>query len=507
MWRALGYNTREGLWFIDNDALTMDINPAMGAILGRPKEDVIGRSIFDFVDDENHEIFLEQIRLRALGADAAYEISLLRPDGTLVPCINKATPLLRDGQKVGSVGMWTDISDLRRATKELVATLDRVESESQAKSEFLSSMSHELRTPLHAILGWTQLLLNEPKEPSDSSHVKGLARIQESGKHLVDLIDQLLELSRLETGNLDLRLEDVDVDEIVHDCLNAIQPFADENRITINLPLPKRQSATADRVKLKQCLLNLLSNAVKYSTSGGTVNVRTSSAPSGNIRIEVQDSGSGIPDEMASQLFEPFKRLGREKSEIEGAGIGLTITKNLVEAMYGTIGFESTVGLGSLFWIELPQGANLGEAVSTISTGFNSGKSDFVTDLSGLRLLYVEDNTANMELMIELVSRLNAKELIPAISAEIGIELAKQKQPDIILMDIDLPGMSGIEALHCLGDLGETKSIPVLAVSAAASRHDIELAEAAGFDGYVTKPFNLRLLCDSIVKLTLNSQP
>jgi len=481
--------THEGFWRIDNDTNTVEVNPAMCAILGRAEKQIIGRSIFDFVDEENHQVFLREIEARKAGKRGSYEISLQRPDGTNVPCINNATPLLdENGNKVGSVGLWTEITEITRARED-------ADKANRAKSDFLSTMSHELRTPLHAIFGFAQLMELDTDTPLTDEQSFAVREILNSGTHLLGLIDQVLDLARIEAGKLSMSLEPVSLATLCQDCATQIAPQAKQKGIGLNAEIPPDHMITADKTLMKQVLLNLLSNAVKYNRHQGSVTMTCNTMPDGKVRLSVSDTGLGVPEGVQERVFEPFNRLGKEAGTIEGTGIGLTITKRLVEEMGGEIGFTSVAGQGATFWIEFPA---LSTAAAMARPQDPESSALPIHLPRGATVLYVEDNPSNLVLMQKIVARLPGLRLISAPNAEAGLLMAGDYMPDLILMDINLPGMNGFDAKKALAHNSRTSHIPVVAISAAALEKDIRQGMDSGFKAYLTKPFDVSLVLRTI---------
>lgn len=364
-----------------------------------------------------------------------------------------------------------------------------------AKSQFLSSMSHELRTPLNAIMGFGQLLESDPKHSLEASQQMAVHHILRGGAHLLELIDQVLDLAKIESGTLALSIEPVDAHAVIADCLVIAAAMARKKGVAVRTELPRRGAlpfVKADETRLRQALLNLLSNATKYNDPGGSVTLACAVGDAGRLRFTVSDTGHGIPAEYQDKVFTPFNRLAAEGSETEGTGIGLSITRQLVELMGGTIGFSSVEGEGSTFWFEFPI---VTEAERESWSLDRAKRMDLdrtaPIELPPCTVLYVEDNPANLQLMEMVLGRVGELTLHSAHTAEIGIDMAKAVRPDLILMDINLPGMDGLEALKILRNTPATREIPVVAVSANAMPRDIRAAEDAGFNGYITKPFNI----------------
>ena len=445
---------------------------------------------------------------RALGLGR--EVSGRRQDGSTFPIeIAMAemwqggerylTAILRDvsaRQRVEAERMLLDEA-LHEKNAELEKTKSTAERANLAKSDFLSNMSHELRTPLSAILGFAQLM-DSASPPPSVLQKRSIHQILQAGWYLLELINEILDLAQIESGRVSLSLETVALAEVMGECRALIEPQARKRDINISFcTLDTPSFVKVDRTRLKQVLINLLSNAVKYNRAGGAVIVdRVAHAP-GRVRIEVTDTGEGLAADQLAQLFQPFNRLGQEANVVEGTGIGLVVAKRLIESMDGVIGVESTVGKGSVFWIEM----NLAPApqVSAHAVIAADGVRAQAASAAQLRtLLYVEDNPANVMLVEDLIARRSDLHLLIARDGNRGVNMARAALPDVILMDINLPGISGVDALRILTADPATAHIPIIALSANAVPRDIAKGLEAGFFRYLTKPIKVVEFMDTL---------
>jgi len=430
------------------------------------------------------------------GIEDIYELTYICKDGSRFPAVVSITALRDDyGDIIGYLLIGTDNSVRKQVELELNNAMAVAEKANLAKSDFLSSMSHELRTPLSAILGFAQLMESGAPLPTPSQK-RSIDQILKAGWYLLDLINEILDLALIESGKLSLSLEPISLHEIMHECRAMVDSQAQKRGISVTFQLFEISTLVkADRTRVKQVLINLLSNAIKYNKVGGTVVVYPTNFP-GRIRICVEDSGEGLAAEKLEQLFEPFNRLGQEANVEEGTGIGLVTTKRLVELMGGTIGVESTVGKGSIFWIEL--NLTTEQHFTPPTTEQQASLPVQAADAGVSTLLYVEDNPANLMLVEDLIARRSDLRLLSASDGNRGIEIARASLPDVILMDINLPGISGIQALNILAEDPKTAHIPVIALSANAMHRDIEKGLAAGFFRYLTKPIKVNEFMDTL---------
>ena len=428
------------------------------------------------------------------GIEDSYDLTYIRKDGSRFPAVASISALRDDyGDVIGYLLIGADNSERKRVELELTRAMALAEKANHAKSDFLSSMSHELRTPLSAILGFAQLIESGTPSPTVSQK-RSVDQILKAGWYLLELINEVLDLSLIESGNLALSLEPVSLIEVLREVEAMIESKARTRDIGLVFPEPAQPYVVhADRTRLKQVLINLLSNAIKYNDAGGRVTVDLVAKHPGRIRICVTDSGRGLPPEKLTQLFQPFNRLGKETGVEEGTGIGLALSKRLVELMGGVIGVESVVNKGSVFWFELKLAAEPQSAAAAAAMAVNSPAP------AGLRtLLYVEDNPANLMLVEDLIARRPDLHLLSAQDGNLGIVLARTYRPDVILMDIHLPGISGIDALRILRADATTAHIPVIAVSANAMPSDIRKGLEAGFFRYLTKPLKVNEFMDAL---------
>ena len=432
------------------------------------------------------------------GIEDIYELTYICKDGSRFPAIVSITALRDDfGDIIGYLLIGTDNSVRKQVELELKDAMAVAEKANLAKSDFLSSMSHELRTPLSAILGFAQLMESGSPAPTVSQK-RSIDQILQAGWYLLELINEILDLALIESGKLSLSLEPISLADVMQECRAMIEPQAQKRGIGVNFPkFETRYFVKADRTRVKQVLINLLSNAIKYNKAGGTVDVQCIANMPGRIRICVEDTGEGLTAEKLAQLFQPFNRLGQEANVEEGTGIGLVVAKRLIEWMGGAIGVESTVGRGSVFWVEMDLTSEPQIAAGATET-LIAAQMPVQADVQLRTLLYVEDNPANLMLVEDLIARRPDIRLLSARDGTSGIEIARTSRPDVILMDINLPGISGLRALRILMDDPATAHMPVIALSANAMPRDIEKGLEAGFFRYLTKPIKVNEFMDTL---------
>ena len=628
----------QGFWDIDNALCTTDANPAMCRMLGVARVQLLGRSIYDFVDAENRAIFTHNTGLRATGQAGSYEVTLRRSDGGLVHCLNTATPMIdRAGRKTGALGLFSDISAQKAAAAQirqagaalaqksnvlawtldslvqgvlnvdpqghciawnkrfvellqlppalmdsrphlhdllafqlaqgnfgerlellddagrlsvaqfqagapatmghryrrvrtdgvvlevasyfavdgslvrtftdvsasvaaeaaLVAARDeaehareQAEAANRAKSEFLSRMSHELRTPLNAILGFAQLLQADADDRPSAVQRQRLEAVMRGGQHLLALIDDVLDVARIDGGNLQLVLQPVELPQLVHEALALVQPMAQARGVVLVAPVvdgAEDWRVQADLTRLRQVLLNLVSNAIKFNRAAGEVRISLQGAGC-QLRLEVADQGAGITPANLPRLFQAFERLDMDGA-VEGTGIGLALSRSLVTLMHGEIGVHSTRGQGSVFWLQLPRCTTPRHSVAAPAPAVS-----WALPASRREVLYIEDNAVNQLLMQGMLAHRPAIHLRLADLPETGVAMALASPPDLVLLDIQLPGIDGFEVLRRLRQHPALQHTPVIAVSANAMSTDLADARAAGFNDYLTKPLDLQRL-------------
>jgi PAS domain S-box-containing protein len=508
--RSLIEASLDPLVTINTKGKITDVNEASIKVTGVAREILIGTDFSDYFTEPEkaRQGYREAF---SKGSVTDYPLTIRHEDGHLTNVLYNASVYKDEqGQVLGVFAAARDITariQIEEEREQLYATLQEKNAELEcskavaekanlAKSNFLSSMSHELRTPLNAILGFAQLLENGRPAPTDAQAVR-LQQILKAGWYLLDLINEILDLAVIESGRLILSREPVLLMEVMSESRAMIEAQALKCNVILNiLPFDETWYVNGDRTRIKQVLINLLTNAIKYNHEHGSVIVECAQLGPDRIRISIQDNGAGLSEEKLAQLFEPFNRLGQENGSEEGTGIGLVVTKQLINLMGGAIGVVSKVGFGSEFWIEL-----IKDITPKPVTG-HTIPIDLIPQLLEVAemrtLLYVEDNPANLMLVEQIIEGHPNLHMLSAHDGHHGIELAQTHLPDVILMDINLPGISGIDALKSLRENPRTASIPVLAISANAMPRDIQHGMEAGFLRYLTKPIKIKEFIEAL---------
>ena len=505
--RAVIDGTGDAVFLKDRESRYLLINPAGAALLGRPAEEIVGRDDTAFFPAENARRIRERdLYILRTGLSSTHEDTDSIAGSERAFLTTKSPFRDAAGNLVGVIGIACDTSAQREAAEALRVAKEEAEHANAAKSEFLSRMSHELRTPLNAILGFGQLL----ELGSLTTHqVESVDHILRAGRHLLNLIDEVLAISKIEAGRMRLSLEPVSLIEVARECLSLVGRLAQDRQVICEDPLLNdckgcEVHVLADRQRLRQVLLNLLSNAVKYNREGGRVRLNCRELPTapasgegdppipGRVRIEVSDTGTGLAAEEIGLLFTPFERLRAERSATEGTGLGLALSKSLVEAMNGLIGVESVPGEGSTFWVELPLAFLTTKRQAHDRLRLPGGGS-LVAGRAGT-ILYIEDNLSNLRLIESLLGDEKQLTLLSAQQGTLGIEIARARTPDLILLDLHLPDLPGWEVLAQLRADATTCDIPVIVISADATPHQIARLRAVGAQDYLTKPINVREL-------------
>ncbi len=495
---SLMMNTREGFWFIDLDGKTTEVNPAMCEILGRRPVDITGKTIFDFVDEENKQIFLDQLKNRKEGRSTSYEISLQRPDGQNVPCLNNATPLYGlDGERCGSVGIWADISEIKGVQRRLEQETQRAQAANIAKSEFLAVASHELRTPMNGVLGMADLLLRSQMPEGQKRRVE---IIKQSGEALLGLLNEILDVSKIESGRLNIEKSHFNFRRMVSRVTALMESPARDKGLDFKCQIDDSipDILFGDVTRTRQVLINIVGNAVKFTESGHiSISITEISGPNEQLELkfEVADTGPGVDVGDQEKIFEKFAQADASTTRnFGGTGLGLAICRELVEMLGGEIGVDSVIGEGPFFWFTLPY--EVGDEAK-----LNEGEDDSNSRTlihAPLQILVAEDNQINQEIAKDVLEE--AGHIVDI--AENGHEAVKAVENgnyDAVLMDSHMPEMDGIEATKIIRTLSDEKAkIPIIALTANAMVGDREKYLSMGMDDYVSKPFKAERLLSSI---------
>jgi len=489
---------------IDADGRVVGWNAQAEKIFGWRKEEVIACEIHRLIIPDKYKeqhLFQEIKRCLLAGNSRLFntpvKITALNSKGDEFP-IEISVSLVDYNNEYQFSVFIRDLTQQKAYEKSILDSQAEANRANKAKSEFLSSMSHELRTPLNAILGFGQLLESDTERPLSEDQKESLSYILSSGRHLLSLVNDVLELSAIEAGKIEIASGPIHLVELLDDIQTLMTPIASKANIQLNIESKEALIVYADYTKFKQVLINLINNAIKYNKQNGCVAINWAKTENNSIRLNIVDTGIGIPADKQAKVFGAFNRLGQETSNIEGTGIGLVVTKSIIELMGGSIGFDSTEGQGSTFWIELP--------LAEISS-IEEAKSPAVVEkleileapnINSKHILYVEDNPANRCLMESVFDKL-PHSLDMAETGELGLDKALKYDFDLILMDIHLPGIDGKEVTQQLRETERYRSKPIVAVTAAAMSHDIQSAEGL-FDEYITKPLDIIELIDILNK-------
>jgi len=478
-------NSRDVICSLDAQGCFLTTSAACQRLWGYEVQELIGRCYLALVHPEDRMPSKQMEQRTRSGAKVTGFVNrCLRKDGTIVDVLWSASWSEAD-EMLFCVA--SDVTEQQRIARELRQAKEIADRANRAKSEFLSRMSHELRTPLNAILGFGQLLERQEPLPAQRPH---LHYILSAGRHLLKLINEVLDISRIETDRMQLSLEPVSVDLALKEAIDLIKPLANEHSVHVFTP-PEEDTdffVLADHQRLKQVLLNLLSNGVKYTPAGGAVMLECTRTEE-TVRLAVHDTGIGIATEKLERVFTPFDRLGVEPTGIEGTGLGLALSQRLIHAMRGTIGVENRPGGGTSFWLELSRTnsplTNLKQEQDAVPAG------QFAETLQGRSILYIEDNLSNLTLVEQLLRQVAAIQLLTAMQGRIGLDIARQHTPDLILLDLHLPDMSGAEVLAELKASEATRCIPTVIVTADATAGQLERLMNAGARDYITKPIDI----------------
>jgi PAS domain S-box-containing protein len=485
--RALIQSMDEIVCEFDEAGTYLNIWTDTEGVLMRPKAELLGCRITDVLGKEIGSPFVELFRSVMAQRRAQSMVYELDAGNGRRWFLARVSPILSPDGSCRSVCMLSrEITEQKRVEQELRKTKEEAEQANAAKSEFLSRMSHELRTPLNAIIGFAQLADLDARTADEHENVEQILR---ASSHLLQLINEVLDISRIEAGGIPVFLKPVPLQLALKEALDLVRPMAAEQNVRLD-QFACNYYVTADDQRLQQVLLNLLTNAIKYNKPGGEVSIRCHEISPTTLRIEVRDTGVGIETYDLPRLFQPFQRLGGPAEEVEGIGLGLVICQRLIRSMGGTMGVESQRGVGSTFWFELPVVQSMPDA-DGVPVPPASDSSE-VLPSGGKTLLYIEDNLPNLKLIERILSHRPGIKMISAQQGSMGLELARQHQPDLVLLDLHLPDMNGDQVLVWLRSEPRTMNIPVVVISADAIRSEVRRLKELGAHAYITKPFKVQ---------------
>jgi PAS domain S-box-containing protein len=507
--RDLAEVSSDWFWESDNQGHLIALSERFLQQVGWPSTVFIGHSILSLIRRRMVRVIEPSVTgLRSLflltKERVSFELAIRRADGEeLRATVAGKRMMSATGVLLGYRGTGHDITRQVEDARKLMFATSEAERANAAKSEFLANMSHELRTPMNAILGFAQLLRLQKQNPLAAAQVQYVNHIVDAGEHLLGLINDVLDLARVEAGHLDLSIESFDMGALLEECVDMLHPLAEQKSITLSLEnqVKGAQAVTvhADRVRVKQVVINLVSNAIKYNRPQGSVSVTVGRPPcepgAGYLRVDVVDNGIGIPQGHLDRIFDPFHRVSAATQAVEGTGVGLAVTRRLIEAMDGIIAVESTVGSGSRFWFALPTEGLAKGGPCRKRPSFKEQAPDAAplpAPEVPLAVLYVEDNPANQSLMHDLLGTMPRVSVTIVSTCAEAMQAVELQVPDLALLDINLPDGSGDEVARHLRADPKTATLPVVAVSANARTQDIESARQAGFDDYLCKPFDVQ---------------
>lgn len=508
MHRSVITSMIDGLVTINKFGKILSVNPALNDMFGYEEDELLNENVSILVSDKHashHDQYLANYFVKGNYQEVIGKIRQLvakRKNGDNFDIELAISEITVEEDTILS-GIIRDITYRKEVESRLIAAKEEAEKANKAKSEFLSNMSHELRTPMNAVLGFGQLL--QFSDNIDSDEKDSVKEILSAGYHLLDLINDVLDLSKIEAGKLEVHSEEIVLNEVLSYCYKLTKPLTDTLNVALNLELPNEHiNIIADEKRLKQVFINIVSNAIKYNKQNGEVEITCHILSQERVKVTVKDTGIGVAKDKLKDMFKPFNRLSNDKNAIEGTGIGLVITKNLVKSMNGNIYFQSKEGVGSECIVELPLSNMLNNTESKYQASDEVSTSKLINNREAIaqkNIVYIEDNVANQLLLEKFFELYHEYKLSIGSTPSIGLELIKEIKPELILIDINLPEMDGYQLFEKIKEIPEIKTPPVIAISANAMQTDIDKANCNGFHAYITKPINFNHLFKVITSL------